>query len=78
MNEELCALQLVRIKTIKDKWEFNIHNLNKSNSWQFKYQLFTSFKVNCIVYCQLFIPSKIEKKAELDHHTLNFFFVLFF
>lgn len=25
MNEELCALQLVRIKTIQDKWELGIY-----------------------------------------------------
>lgn len=48
MNEELCALQLVRIKTIKDKWEMNIHNVNNSHLWQFKYQLFTLFKVQSI------------------------------
>lgn len=33
MNEELCALQLVRIKTIRDKWELSIYKVNKTNSW---------------------------------------------
>lgn len=62
MNEELCALQLVRIKTIKDKWELNIHNVNKSNSWQFKYQLFTLFKVYCI---------QVKSRKNLNNWTIT-------
>lgn len=42
MNEELCALQLVRLKTVKDKWNFNICTLKeiKSISGNLKITLF--------------------------------------
>lgn len=62
MNEELCALQLVRINTIRDKWELSIYKVNITNSWQSKYQLFTLFKVYCV---------QVKSRRNLNNWTIT-------
>lgn len=57
MNEELCALQLVRLKTIKYKWDFNIFTLKEMISISGNLKIMYSV----IIVPGLLQPCKIKK-----------------